>query len=174
MLFSMRDSCIGFPLLLERPLEGLHFISPHLGSRPKPLLSITALFLLKYNVVLLGVAVEGSTTPFLGSSFRGGSSYSSGRSVKEVSELIAHLWHEAKHSLSPTAQSISLIALFLSTIAVGVAPLLWSARSSGIGSAFHLRDPFDYIYASYLVSSYIFILFYFMSCSCFPATPEFL
>ena len=62
MLFSMRDSCSRFPLLLERPLKGFHFISPHLGSRPKPLPSVTVLFLLKYNVVLLGVAVEGSTT----------------------------------------------------------------------------------------------------------------
>ena len=58
MLFSTRDSYLGFPLLLERRIEGLHFISPHLGPRPKPLPLVTALFLLKYNVVLLVVAVE--------------------------------------------------------------------------------------------------------------------
>ena len=119
MLLSTRDSCLGFPLLLERPLEGFHFISPHPGSRPKPLPSVTTLFLLKYNVVLLGVVVEGSTTPFLGLYFRGGSSYFSRRSVKEVSELIAHLWRQAKYSLSPAVQSNALTALFYNAPAVG-------------------------------------------------------
>ena len=105
MLFSTRDSYLRFPLLLERPLEGLHFISPHLGSRPKPIPSVTVLFLLKYNLVLLGVAVEGSTTPFLGSSFRGGSFYSSGNLVRKVSKLICISWHQAKH-LPSTVQSL--------------------------------------------------------------------
>ena len=174
MLYRMRDSCLGFPLHLERPIEGLQFISPHLGSRPKPLPLVTALFLLKYNVVLLGVAVEDSITPFLGSYFRGGSSYSSGRLVKDILELIAHLWHQSKHSLSPTVQSRSLTALFLSTFVVGVAPLLWRARSLGIGSAFHLRDPLDEIYASYVASSNIFIHVYFLSFICCAATLAFL
>ena len=92
--------------MLERPLEGFLFISPHLGSRPKPLPSVTALFLLKYNIVLLGVAVEGSTTPFLGSYFRGGSFYSSERLVRDVLELICITWHQAKHLPSSIAQSL--------------------------------------------------------------------
>ena len=54
------------------------------------------LFLLKCNVVLQVVVVEGSTTPFLGSYFRGGSFYSSGRLVRKVSELIFIPWHQSQ------------------------------------------------------------------------------
>ena len=63
----MRDSCLGIILLLERPLEGLNLIFSTSWLKAKATSSVTGLFLLKYNVVLLGVAVEGfhNTIPCL-------------------------------------------------------------------------------------------------------------
>ena len=67
MLLGTRDSYLGFPLLLERPLEGFLFIFSTSWLKAKSTYSFTALFLLKYNVVLLGVVVEGfhNTIPCL-------------------------------------------------------------------------------------------------------------
>ena len=113
VLFSMRDSCLGFPLLIGRPLEGFIFISPHLASRPKPLPSITVLFLEQYNAVLLGVAVEGSTTPFLVSSFRLGSFYSSGILVRKVSREYFNILASGQYSpiIISTVPSLDYIIL---------------------------------------------------------------
>ena len=90
-MFSTRDSCLGFPLILERPLEGFHFIFSTSWLKAKATYSVTALFFLNYNVVLLGVTVEGSTTPFLGSSFRGGRFYSSGSLVRNFFRAYFHI-----------------------------------------------------------------------------------
>ena len=124
ILFLFSKNCQGIPVqdfftFLRGLLRDCSSFSTFLGSRPKILLSVTALFLLKYNTMLLGVAVEDTIHHFLGSYVRGGSSYSYERLVREIYEDIADHWHQANHFSSPTTQSLLQTALFFSVFAVG-------------------------------------------------------
>ena len=67
MLFRIRDSCLGIILLLERHVEGFHFIFSTSRLKAKAISSATTLSLLKCSVFLQGVAVEGfhNTIPCL-------------------------------------------------------------------------------------------------------------
>ena len=77
-------------------------------------------------------------------------------------------------SLHQQHSPLSRLRYFWVQLQWGLAPLFWRVRSSGIGSAFHLRDPLDEIQPSFAASSAISIHFYFLSCSCCPTTPSFL
>ena len=113
MLLSTRDSYLGFPLLLERPLEGLIFIFSTYWLKAKATSSVTTLFLLKYNVVLQGVVVQASTTPFLVSYFRGGSFYSSRRLVRRFFKADFHILASGQASpiISSAVQLLDCVIL---------------------------------------------------------------
>ena len=157
MLLSTRDSCLGFPLLIERPLEGLHFIFSTSWLKAKATSSVTALFLLKYNVVLLGVAVEGfhNTIPCL--IFQRSKSLFLRKVSKEGLSVDVHILasrprisHHRQHS------PFSILCYFSEYLQWGLAPSSWRKRSSGIGSAYHLRDLLEEVYFRfYIIFSYL-------------------
>ena len=87
-----------FPSFLRGLLKDLSSFSPHIGSRPKPLLHSLRYFCCSITQCCWALQWRGSTTPFLVSSFRGGSLYSYERLVRKVSELIFIYWHQGQAS----------------------------------------------------------------------------
>ena len=143
MLFSIRNSSLGFILILERPLEGFHFISPHSCLGPSHLLQLQCYLCLiitlccrvlqwrfqntiswlalqrRETYVLWEISKEGFKAYFI--FWHLANTFYSTYNVVSLSDCVIFIsWHQAKHLLSTTMQSLSLTASFQCVSAVGV------------------------------------------------------
>ena len=129
VLLSSRHSCLGIPSPFKRGLLKdlvLHFSTSKLKAKQPP--SATTLFMLKYNVVLQGVAMEGWQHHFRSLFFRGGSFPSFGRSMRKTLNWFSDLGMWPMYSTSPTAQSLAGTASFLAVLQwEGWNPWFWAS-----------------------------------------------